>query len=153
MEGRFETFAASVIELSRYLQKIKDLEMRRLNLRANHTMCLYYLGRHPEGLTAAQLTRLCLEDKAAISRALAQLTQKGLITADKPEQKRSYRTAMLLTQEGREVVKKINERVESALVSGGDGLSEEQRAVFYDAMQKIASNLSNYLDQFEENIP
>ena len=68
MENRFETFSGSIVQLNRCLQKIKDLEMRRLGLRANHAMCLYYLGRHPEGLTATQLTDLCREDKAAISR-------------------------------------------------------------------------------------
>ena len=56
MDHRFETFSLSILELNRYLQKIKELEMKQFGLKASHTMCLYYLGQHPEGLTATQLT-------------------------------------------------------------------------------------------------
>ena len=56
MDHRFETFSLSILELNRYLQKIKELEMKQFGLKANHTMCLYYLGQHPEGLTAAHRT-------------------------------------------------------------------------------------------------
>lgn len=48
-------------------KKLKELEMGQMDLKAGYTMCLYYLGKHPEGLTATQLTELCKEDKAAIS--------------------------------------------------------------------------------------
>lgn len=51
MDHRFETFSLSILELNRYLQKIKELEMKQFGLKASHTMCLYYLGQHPEGLT------------------------------------------------------------------------------------------------------
>ena len=54
MDHRFETFSLSILELNRYLQKIKELEMKQFGLKANHTMCLYYLGQHPEGLTATR---------------------------------------------------------------------------------------------------
>ena len=49
MDHRFETFSLSILELNRYSQKIKELEMKQFGLKANHTMCLYYLGQHPEG--------------------------------------------------------------------------------------------------------
>ena len=40
MDHRFETFSLSILELNRYLQKIKELEMKQFGLKANHTMCL-----------------------------------------------------------------------------------------------------------------
>ena len=43
MDHRFETFSLSILELNRYLQKIKELEMKQFGLKASHTMCLYYL--------------------------------------------------------------------------------------------------------------
>lgn len=52
-------------------------------------MCLYYLGKHPEGLTTSELTKLCCEDKAAVSRALSQLESGGLIVREAPENKRA----------------------------------------------------------------
>ena len=55
MQDRFERFVVSITELHRYLQKLKELEMGQMDLKAGYTMCLYYLGKHPEGLTATQL--------------------------------------------------------------------------------------------------
>ena len=115
MQDRFERFVVSITELHRYLQKLKELEMGQLDLKAGYTMCLYHLGKHPEGLTATQLTELCKEDKAAISRTLSQLSAKGLVSCELPENKRSYRTLYYLTEEGSTVVKKIGSRIYSAL--------------------------------------
>ena len=98
MDHRFETFSLSILELNRYLQKIKELEMKQFGLKASHTMCLYYLGQHPEGLTATQLTELCKEDKAAVSRCLSQLSDRQLVVCEQPEDhKRSYRSHYMLT--------------------------------------------------------
>ena len=94
MQDRFERFVVSITELHRYLQKLKELEMGQMDLKAGYTMCLYYLGKHPEGLTATQLTELCKEDKAAISRTLSQLSSKGLVSCELPEHKRSYRSIL-----------------------------------------------------------
>ena len=59
MDHRFETFSLSILELNRYLQKIKELEMKQFGLKANHTMCLYYLGQH-RTLQGGQSRRLPL---------------------------------------------------------------------------------------------
>ncbi|MCM1125714.1 MAG: MarR family transcriptional regulator [Lachnospiraceae bacterium] len=150
MRNRFESFAGSILELNRCLQKIKDMEMKKFGLRGTHTMCLYYLGQHQEGLTAARLTKLCREDKSAVSRSLSQLIQKELVCCKLPEDKRSYRTLHYLTDKGRILVSKMNERIEHALMTGGRGLSEQERSGFYDTMDRILDNLSQYLQGKEE---
>ena len=116
-------------------------------------MCLYHLGKHPEGLTATQLTELCKEDKAAISRTLSQLSAKGLVSCELPENKRSYRTLYYLTEEGSTVVKKIGSRIYSALAHGGDGMTEEQRVNLYDSLERISHNLEQYLAEFPPEHP
>lgn len=151
MRDRFETFAGSIVELNRYMQKIKDKEMKKFGLRANHTMCLYYLGQNEQGLTATKLTEYCKEDKAAISRCLAQLVEKELVYCELPGHKRSYRTLYYLTPQGKDLVKKVNERIKVVLFNGGDGLTEEQRNTFYDSMEIILHNLSRYIKEQESN--
>ena len=131
MQDRFERFVVSITELHRYLQKLKELEMGQLDLKAGYTMCLYHLGKHPEGLTATQLTELWKEDKAAIS----------------------YRTLYYLTEEGSTVVKKIGSRIYSALAHGGDGMTEEQRVNLYDSLERISHNLEQYLAEFPSEHP
>ena len=87
MLNRFEEFVTGITECHRYIQRIKSMEMTELGLKGNHVMCLYYLARSPEGLTAAQLCALCCEDKAAISRTLAELENKGYLKNAEPGKK------------------------------------------------------------------
>lgn len=145
MKNRFEAFTGSVLELNRCLQKIKDMEMKKFGLKGAHTMCLYYLGQHHEGLTAARLTELCREDKSAISRCLSGLIEKGLVHCSLPENKRSYRTLHYLTENGRALVKEMDDRITYALFRGGQGLTDSERNTFYDVMEHILDNLSQYL--------
>lgn len=147
---RFETFVGSILELSRYLQKLKDIEMKPFGLRANHVMCLYYLGKHPEGLTVTELADVCKEDKAAVSRCLAQLIEKELVGGNFPENKRSYRTKLMLTDSGRELVQKMYARVDAVMVGGSSGLTDAQRENLYAAMEMIINNLSRYIADREK---
>ena len=148
--NRFETFTGSILELNRYLQKLKDIEMKPFGLRANHVMCLYYLGKNPQGLTVTQMAETCKEDKAAVSRCMAQLVGRGLVRGDFPENKRSYRTRLTLTDAGQELVAKIYQKVDAAMIGGSSGLTDAQRDNLYAAMEIIISNLSRYIADREE---
>ena len=151
MQDRFERFVVSITELHRYLQKLKELEMGQMDLKAGYTMCLYYLGKHPEGLTATQLTELCKEDKAAVSRCLSQLSDRQLVVCEQPEDhKRSYRSHSMLTGQGRSVVSGIQTRIKEALSYGGRGLTEERRRDFYGTLAIISENLSDYLTEHSQ---
>lgn len=147
---RFETFTGSILELNRCLQRIKDMEMRPFGLRSNHVMCLYHLGKNPEGLTVTQLADCCREDKGAVSRCISQLLRRGLVCGDFPESKRSYRTKLRLTEEGWELVSQLYARVDAAMAGGGDGLTEEQRSTLYTVLETIINNLSRYIEDREE---
>ena len=142
---RFETFTGSILELNRCVQKLKDLEMKPFGLRANHVMCLYYLGKNPQGLTVTEMAETCREDKAAVSRCLSDLISRGLVGGDFPENKRSYRTRLTLTDAGKELAEKVYQRVDAAVIGGGSGLTEVQRENLYASMELIIRNLSRYI--------
>lgn len=146
MEKRFERFAAAVLEMNRYLQRIKEQEMRRFGLRSAHTMCIFYLGQHPEGLTVTQLTEICREDKAAVSRNLSELSRMGLVSCSAPPDRRVYRDPYRLTERGKEIAAQVEARVSDALSACGRGLTEAQRDNFYTAAQIIISNLEDYAE-------
>ena len=147
---RFETFTGSILGLNRYLQKLKDIEMKPFGLRANHVMCLYYLGKNPQGLTVTEVAEVCREDKAAVSRCLSELVGRGFVGGDFPENKRSYRTRLTLTEAGQELVEKIYQRVDAAMIGGGSGLMDDQRDNLYAAMELIIKNLSRYIAEREK---
>lgn len=146
MNNRFASFSGSLIEMNRLFQRVKDVEMQKFGLKGNQVMCLYYLGHHKEGLIAAKLSELCHEDKAAISRCLTQLHDKGLIESDLNDEKRSYRTIHRLTKKGKELTEKILAKIDSLFSLAGSGMSEEQRIAFYSTMSAIIGNLEGYLN-------
>lgn len=150
MEDRFETFAHTVMQLNRAIQKIKSLEMREIGLKGTYTMCLYYLGKHPDGLTSSELSSLCHEDKAAISRSIAELEALSLIRSAGGSGKREYRAKLFLTEKGKTTACYINGKISEFLAIGGTGLTEEERKQFYSCLHIIAHNLKHYLDT-EEN--
>lgn len=145
----FEAFSEYIVEMNRYLQRIKEIEMNKLGLHAKHTMCLYYLGKHPEGLTPSELTKLCCEDKAAVSRALSQLENGGLIVRKIPENKRAYRTVYNLTEDGKAIVRRLNDRVEAALSGCCINMADGKREEFYASLKTILGNLKAYVETQE----
>ncbi|MDE5943375.1 MAG: MarR family winged helix-turn-helix transcriptional regulator [Clostridia bacterium] len=142
MEKIFETFTVTILKINKLVQKIKQREMREYGLQCIHVMCIYYLEQHKDGLTASELMRLTYEDKAAISRALKVLKQKGYIEYDP----KTYNAPIFLTAEGGRVAEEIDEKAEKAVRGGSADMSEEERAFFYKCLQTIAGNLKKYYE-------
>lgn len=144
MPNRFETFTSEITTVYRCVHKIKSAEMMEFGLKGGQTMCLFYLYRHSDGLTAAELGVLCDEDKASVSRTIADLENLNFINCQQSGNKKRYRAKLFLTPKGHDVAVSINQRVESAVNFGGKGLSDEERRVFYDVLHRISDNLLSY---------
>lgn len=142
MLQRFQSFVTGITLCYKSIQKIKATEMTEFGLKGTHVMCLFFLRQHPQGLTAAQLSQMCAEDKAATSRTLAVLQEKGYIQTGE----KKYRALVRLTPAGEELVRKMEGLIQQWVGVGGDGLTEEERAVFYRALEKIAANLDEKLE-------
>lgn len=142
MLSRFELFIISVARIYKSIQKIKSREMTELGLKGPQVMCLLNLRRSGE-LTSAELSSLCMEDKGGISRTISKLESEGLVYLDAPGDKRRYRAKIKLTPKGQELSDKMVTLIESSVSRAGEGLTEEERAVFYKALGIIADNLQN----------
>ena len=147
MIDRFENFTITVLRLYKLIQKIKLLEMEEYGLRAVHVMCIYYLDLCRDGLTASELVRLTLEDKAAISRALGTLRERGYINYNS----RRYNSKIVLTPRGEGIARHVVSRAGSAVAAAGEGLSEEDRNVLYDSLGIITQRLEEYYRSLENN--
>lgn len=141
MIDRFELFSSSVASLYRYVQKIERAEMSRYGLKGPHAQCLIAMYRFPEGITAARLSEICEKDKAAISRAIAELEQEGLIVRNSANGTR-YRALLQLTDAGRQATEAVREKAARAVELAGAGMTQEQRETLYQTMALIADNLS-----------
>ncbi len=143
MLDRFEAFTGGITACYRYIQKIKATEMTELGLKGTHVMCLYYLYSSAEILTAAKLCNLCCEDKAAISRTLADLEERGYVA---PASGKKYRAALKLTPAGIQAAEQMQDLIADWVRVGGDGLTEQQRSEFYSTLSLIAENLKKHMN-------
>lgn len=149
MIHRFDAFVSGITACYKYIQKIKSYEMTEFGLKGTHAMILFHLRRNPEGLTAAELSSLCAEDKAAVSRTVSELVEKGYVDVHRGDQsKKKYRAPVVLTKAGEEMARHVDQLVEQWVSAGGDGLTDEERSAFYHALDIIAANLKT---QFSSN--
>jgi DNA-binding MarR family transcriptional regulator len=137
MNQRFDAFVSGITACYKYIQRIKAMEMTEFGLKGTHVMCLYYLRQNPAGLTAAQLCGLCAEDKAAISRTLAVLQERGYIQAGE----KKYRAPLRLTDAGENLARQMEGLIQHWVTFGGDDLTREEREIFYRVLGKIAARL------------
>lgn len=148
MVERFENFTSLIALSSKCIMKIKSHEMKAFGLKGSHVMCLYHIGKNPQGVTSVELSNLCMEDKAAISKTVAELRKKDLISTDSLGSK-VYRAKHVITVKGLEVHQHISYLIENIVKEVGEGLSEEERSIFYKSLQQITENLSKICDNID----
>lgn len=140
---RYERFTSLILSINRSVQRIKSEEMAKLGLKGVHVNCLHYLGANPDGVSQSELVRLCCEDKAYISRAVAYMTEIGIVEERDGEKK--YNTLIRLTEQGRALVSQVAVMVDNAVRAGSDGLTDSDRAVLYASLERVSVNLENYV--------
>ena len=150
MEERFKTFTVLVAHINRCIYKIKTEEMLEFDLKSSHVSCLYYLYKE-DSLTAKALCDVCGEDKANMSRSIKYLEEKGYLQCNAKTQKR-YQSPLVLTEKGRDVGKRIAEKIDRILACASEGLAEENRRILYESLSLISDNLEKICKHYgEEN--
>lgn len=142
MINRFEHFSLAISEINRYWHKITTEELEKYGLKGSHATYLTAMAQHENGITAPQLCEICGKDKADVSRMMNILMKKGLAVKEG-----GYNGIFLLTDTGREAAEQVSRRAALAVELAGQDLTEETRAIFYDALDSIV----NHLRQISEN--
>lgn len=140
MISRFEQFSTAISCIYRCIQKIERVEMAKFGLKGPHVQCLLAMKNYPDGITSTQLCSVCEKDKAAISRAIAELEREELVLRCCTGGNR-YRAQLKLTEEGSRIACHVDERVRIAVEKAGEGMDDASRKVFYSMLGLIASNL------------
>ena len=140
MISKYEHFSLSISRIHHDIQRIERIEMEKFGLKGPHAQPLLVLYRHPEGVTSTQLCEICDKDKAAISRSLAELEEKGMVVRNLHHGS-GYRAALTLTERGVEAAETVSEVARIAVEQAGIGLDDAQREVFYRVLALIAENL------------
>ena len=143
MLQRFDSFVTGITLCYKSIQRIKSMETTELGLKGTHVMCLFYLHHNQEGMTAAQLAVRCEEDKGAVSRTLAELTELGYVLPVESDGKKKYRALIQLSDAGNQVAEKVDTLISGWVSAVGEGLSEAERESFYYALGVISENLKH----------
>ena len=151
MVTKFEQFSASVSCIYRCIQKIERVEMAKYGLKGPHAQCLLAMSRYPQGITSSQLCTACDKDKAAISRTVAELEREGLVERTLKGSNR-YRASLMLTAQGKAAAEHVDERARLAVEKAGEGMTDEQRAIFYTVLDLIAGHLQTICEEGLENV-
>jgi len=144
---RFKTFTVLIAKINRNIRKIKNEEMAEFGLKSPHVSCLYYLYKE-ESLTAKELSDICDEDKAAVSRSIVFLEKLGYLSCES-ESKKRYKAPLSLTKEGREIAKRIADKIDSVLDFVSGALAEDERLEFYESLNSVCDNLQKFCEKYE----
>ena len=135
---RFEEFVRLVSSLEKEVQRIRAAECERLGLRGADLMCLYYLGKSGEGMTAAELSRAAGVTRAAVSRTLATLSGQGFVEVDEAAgDARRYRAGVSLTERGRAAMSGVEAAVSRVMSTVDSALEEGERSELYASMASV----------------
>lgn len=140
-EDRYAFLTNLLAQINRRNLKIKTEAMKKYNLKASHVSCIFALFKNKKGLTNKELCEVCVEDKAAISRALDYLEKNKFIIYNNKD--KIYKTPIILSKKGKEVGEYISKAIDYALDKSCEGVSKEDLAVFYRGLIVINENLKN----------
>ena len=135
MIERFEQFTGAISAIYRYIQKLEREEMSKYRLKG--AFAQYLLAMDAREVTAAELCELCEKDKAAVSRVVTEMEEKGLVV----RRGSSYRAVLQLTEAGQQAAAFVRRRAVAAVELAGGGLEEGQRKALYEALEHVAGRL------------
>ncbi|MBR5226457.1 MAG: hypothetical protein IKV69_00120 [Clostridia bacterium] len=147
MKERFENFTNLISGISRSIRKIKTEEMQEFNLKSQHVSCIYYIHKNV-ALTPKELCEICQEDKAMVSRSLEVLDKKGFLMGESTDKK--YRKLISLSEKGKQIARKVAEKIDKVLSLASAELSQEKRLAMYEGLALVNSNLNKICKNYGE---
>lgn len=150
MNARFIEFLKAVSSIEHSIARIKRMEMKAYGLRGADTMVLLEISYHEEGVTAADLSRLCDLDKAAVSRVVRALQEKQFAASD-VRSGRKYAAKIRLTEKGRQATEKMEERIDRLVSEASADITSSERIRFYEILNEIADRISMVCEK-EDNV-
>lgn len=147
---RFVAFSMLCEESCKSLQRIKAAYMNKLGLQSGAALLLAVLCRHKDGLSAAALARACKLDRAAVSRAIPPLLEKGVIAyREEHPEKRNYRSPLVITEVGARTVEQIHRYTVDAVRRISGDIEGEELAAFYRVFRTLERRLSEHEEELE----
>ena len=139
---RFETFILLIDSIHKSINRVKLDVVQDSSVKSVHTLWLYELLKHPEGLTATEIASKSKIDRSLVSRELRALLKGGYISRADSSGKRGYNERLILTENGMRLAECIAESALLVQQSVSRDISVEELSVFYSVLERISANLT-----------
>ena len=143
---RFETFVLLIDAIHKSISKVKQDIIAGTPIKSVHTMWIYELMKHPDGLTAAELAAKSRIDRSLVSREICELSHHGYVTIESTGKRRVYNSRITLTAEGEAIAQRIASAAFDVQTAVGRDISKDELMLFYSTLEKIFNNLAEVTD-------
>ena len=141
---RFEILSSNLLQLVQAVQRIKAKKMAEYGLRGRSAIVLCRIFERGGALTAMELVKACEVDKAQISRALAELAERGFVQKEENGTRR-YKQSYLLTPDGRHAAADISNAFAGIEQAVSKNLTAAQLDGFFRTLYTLCDNFDELL--------
>lgn len=138
---RFVPFVLYTERISKNIKRLADAKMEPYGIRSAHIMCILQLAKSEEGLSSAELSRVCGVDKAFVSRITSELMEKNYISRDIGPKQGKYKTKFLLTDEGVKIYNVMNDIINQFIQKTSKNTPVKKLETFYEVLNSIDTEL------------
>ena len=139
---RFETFILLIDSIHKGINRVKLDVVQDASVKSVHTLWLYELLKHPDGLTATELAAKSKIDRSLVSREIRALLKSGYISIAEQSGKRSYNERLALTESGIRLAERIAESALLVQQRVSSDISDSELSVFYSVLERISESLT-----------
>lgn len=116
-------------------------------IKSVHTLWLYELLKHKNGLTSTEIAEKSNIDRSLVSRELSALMHGGYIKTEPQAGKRGYNARIRLTEKGLVTAERIAEAALEIQTSAGLGIDPAELVAFYSTLEKLSANLTGITEK------
>ena len=146
-EERFEEFTSLISSIYRDIQKLKTKWTEPLGMKAVHIFWVYLLNKHPQGLSASELSRHSQSNRSLVSREIQELIDLGYVYAEPSTQHRRYGQKLKLTPTGKTAAERIAEATLQIQNKVNAGISETDLIIFYRTLEILMGNFHTLTEE------
>lgn len=147
---RFEQFSSLISGIYRDIQKLKTKWTEPLGMKSVHIFWVYLLKNHPEGLTAAELSRHSQSNRSLVSREIHELIDLGYVAHADNSPKNYYGNKLILTESGMKVAERISKASLDIQNNVNAGIPQEDLLVLYRTLGILMENFHRLTEQTPE---
>ena len=138
MIRNYGNFSTSLRRLFYFIRAKETEAMKAYGLPGSCARGLSVIAGKEDGTTVSEMSKYSVKDKATVSRVIKKLERHGLVERLSVDGT-SYRTPIILTQKGKDVLAEVTRYVTKSLMEaeGIQNLDEEKRKRLFGALNAI----------------